>query len=260
MQDFDGFTAIDLGLGAEALDLEAFDLTDGLAALDLGGDGLSGSRYVKPRFSPGVPAHAVKYERAEQLVADVGTSILAGERVDALVSGNFIFGDIFEALAVKHNLLMSELIVSTLSISQENVDSLRNLLVGGYLERLDVIVSDYFWSHNRQNAAYIYDNLDVDDRFQLSVAGVHTKIALMRVGEQKIVVHGSANFRSSRSIETFTVETNPDIYDFHREWKMRIIERGATIDKSKRRNPAKALRASKLWQAVAPRSAGPDRQ
>jgi len=231
----------DFGLGDVNLDLSAFDLGD-----------ISGpqneNRYVKPKLYHPVRSTAVKYDRAADLVNDFGPAMLMGERVDALVSGNFIFGDFFEALAVEADLKIDDLTLSTLSISQENVDSLRNMMQGDYLQNLNMIVSDYFWSHNRHNAAYIYDALDIDNRFQLAVASVHTKIALMLIKGRKFVIHGSANFRSSRSIEAFTVETNPDLYDFHMGWKLAILEKYGTVKKSIRAGAAYDIIKKVEWK------------
>src|SRR5690606_9625226 len=105
--------------------------------------------------------------------------ILAGERVFAVVSGNFIFGDFVEAFAVENNLWIDELTISTLAISKDNVDSLHNLLAGDYLGALNLIVSDYWYAHNRANMAYVYEKLDIGDRFQIAIAGTHTKIVLL---------------------------------------------------------------------------------
>ena len=200
------------------------------------------SRYCKPRLFRRVPEHRVKYDRARELVNEMGEAIINGDRVDALISGNFIFGDFIEALLVEMDAKADDLTLSTLAVSQENVDSLHNLLSGGFVDKLTMIVSDYFWSHNRHNAAYIYDKLDLDDRFQLAVAGVHTKIALLNIDGWKLVIHGSANFRSSRSLEVFTVETNSDLYDFHKDWHDKLAAAHATINK--------AVRAEKAFTAV----------
>ena len=200
------------------------------------------NRFILPKVHGKVRNAAVKYERAEQLVGEMGQAILDGERIHALVSGNFIFGDFFEALAVKHNLLIDDLTLSTLSLGKDNVDSFNNLLAGDYLRSLNIIVSDYFWSHNRQNAPYIYNKLDINNMFQLAVAGTHTKITLMRICGQKIVIKGSANLRSSRCVEEFTVETCPELYDFHKEWHDQILRDYGTIKK--------AVRASKLFDKI----------
>jgi hypothetical protein len=231
------------------LDLPDFTGVDGfdldLSAFDIGDipQGPVETRYIKPRVTRQVPAHRVKYDRARDLVLAMGRDIIAGHRVDAIVSGNFVFGDFIEALLVEMDAKADDLTLSTLAISQENVDSLHNLMTGDYVGTLNLIVSDYFWSHNwRQNAAYIYNALDIDDRFQLAVAGVHTKIALMRIGEWKLIISGSANLRSARCVEVFTVETNPDLYDFHKDWHDKLIAEHATIQKS--------LRADKAFAAI----------
>ena len=221
--------------------MDNFDFNFEMPDFDIAGfdDGSSQSnraenRYFLPSARRDVKSHMVKYDRAEDFAKQVGPAILAGDKVCALLSGNFIFGDFFEAFAVTQNLLIDELQISTLSISQENVDSLKNLFDGDYLKKLDIIVSDYFWSHNRQNAPYIYKQLDHDDRFQLAVAGTHTKVSLMNIQGKKIVISGSANLRSSRCLEEITIQTCAETYDFHHAWQSVILDRYATIKKSVR--------------------------
>lgn len=234
----DDFEAGDLGFGEMDIDLSAFSV-DGIeddlpARVD--------TRYVKPPIYVGTRKGPLLYEYAAELARDIGPAILSGERIDAVVSGNFIFGDFLEAFAAETNTYIDDLTLSTLSISRENVDSLQNLIVGGFIGELNIIVSDYWYSHNRQNLPYIYERLDVDDKFQLAVAGIHTKITLMRIGDQKIVMHGSANLRSSRSLENFQVETDETSFDFHRQWHETILDHYATIKK--------APRAGKLFDAL----------
>lgn len=80
---------------------------------------------------------------------------------------------------------------------------------------------------------YIYRQLDIDNRLQLAVANVHTKTAqLETLGGKKIIAHGSANLRSSGSIEQFTIEENAELYDFYDEMFSRILGRYATIRKA----------------------------
>lgn len=224
-----------------SLDLD-FDLDIGGFDLGSEADSLIKNRYVLPKVHSKVKTLAVKYDRAVDFVNECGQAILAGDTVHALLSGNFIFGDVFEALAVEKNLLIDDITLSTLSISQDNVDSLHNLLAGDYLKSLNVIVSDYFWGHNRQNAPYIYNKLDINGMFQLAVSGTHTKIALMRICDQKIVIKGSANLRSSRCVEEVTFQTCPELYDFHKSWHDEILKEYGTIKK--------AVRASMLFDLI----------
>lgn len=236
--DLDDLDIGDIGLDELDLDLKGFDLGMG----DVFGE--IETRYVKPPLYVGKRRAPVRYEYAEELAQEIGPAIMAGERVDAVVSGNFIFGDFIEALLVEENALCDDLTLSTLSINQENVDSLHNLIKGDYLGELNIVVSDYWYSHNRRALPYIYEKLDIDDKFQLAVAGIHTKITLLRIGERKIVMHGSANLRSSRSVENFVIETDPVAYDFHRDWHQTILDHYATI--------RKAPRAGALWDILTP--------
>lgn len=213
----------------------------------------SNNRYCLPKIHSKVKAQRVKYEHAEQLVKETSDAILNGETVHALLSGNFIFGDFFEAFAVVNDIYIDSIQLSTLSIGQENVDSFKNMFDGDYLGGLDIIVSDYFWSHNRHNAPYIYKQLDHNDQFQLAVAGTHTKIALVKIGDKKIVTSGSANLRSSRCVEEVTIQTCSELYDFHHAWQAEILEQYATIKKAMRGGVlfdaiTKGVEEKKTWQ------------
>lgn len=139
-----------------------------------------------------------------------------------------------------------EITISTLSMSQENIDSFANLLNNGYIEKLNLIVSDFFYSHERKNLVkYMYDVLDIDNKFQLSVCRTHTKICLIETelnGGRKYVFHGSANLRSSDNIEQIMLEENSELYDFNFEFHKKIIDNFATIKKS--------LRGGKLFNLI----------
>lgn len=135
--------------------------------------------------------------------------------------------------------------ISTLSLSENNIDSLWGLIQDGLINKLDLIVSDYFFSHEKRNLVeYIYEKLDTDDnRFQLAVAGTHCKVCLLETHcGKKIVIHGSANLRSSGNIEQFVVEENEALYDFNDEYQKLIVEKYQTINKS--------IRRSKLWNLI----------
>lgn len=190
--------------------------------------------WVRPPRYRAVPSHHVRYDRAADLAREIGPGILAGERFDCLLSGNFIFGDLFEALPDETGEPIDDLTISTLSLGEENIVSLGNMLRHDWIGSLAIVVSDYWWAHNRKNADFIAEHLDVDGRFSLAVAGTHTKVALLAMGERKIVAHGSANFRSSRSVETLTIETNPELYDFHMRWHDAILADYAVTGKTKR--------------------------
>lgn len=191
------------------------------------------------------PPRTVKYKYAIDLVNDIG-DIQEGEAVYCMVSGNFIAGDIFEAYLNKHDMIAEEMIISTLSYSKDNIDSLRNIQLKNRVKNMALIVSDYFFSHERSNGIkYTIEELAKDDeKFTLAVAGLHTKVALIKTECGKhLIFHGSANLRSSRCMEQIIVENNENLYYFNRAWMVDIIEKYTATHKS--------LRGDKLWQMVA---------
>lgn len=183
----------------------------------------------------------MKYDNARQLAKEI--DITENSRYFVMLAGSFIAGDFIEALIVEKNYDVEMLTISTLSMSGENVDSLVNIVDGGFVRKLDLIVSDYFFSHERRGIVqYIYDELDKNDVLQMAVAGIHTKICLIKTACGKhIVIHGSANLRSSGNVEQIAIEEDRNLYEFNRDFFAEIIERYQTINKS--------IRHKKLWQA-----------
>lgn len=200
------------------------------------------SRYFAPPKQKEIPERLLKYRFAEELAESVVPE--KEMRVFVLLDGSFIAGDFFEAWIVKHNIHVKKITISTLSMSENNVDSLANLLNAGYVDELDLIISDYFFSHERLNLVpYLYKELDKDNRFQLAAASTHCKLCLMETHNgSKVVIHGSANLRSSSNLEHLCIEENPLLFDFLLSTQVAILERFKTINKS--------VRYNELWQAV----------
>lgn len=196
------------------------------------------TRYTLPKVVP-MKEDYVLYDNAQKMARKLRLGF--GERFDAFVSGSFIFGDFIEAYLTTQNACAKKMTISTLSMSQNNVDSLHTLMEKGYIEELNLIISVYFWGNERSSLIpYIYKQLDIGDRFQLAVAGVHTKtVHFETLGGRKIIMHGSANLRSSGNIEQFTMEENPELYEFYDDHFNRIIDKYATI--------RKPIRNSKAW-------------
>lgn len=186
----------------------------------------------------------VKYERAADLAKNM-PDLQENESVYSIVSGNFIFGDFIEALMVEKNYYAEELIIATLSLSQDNVDSLQNLLVGGYIKKMSLVVSDFWYAHERRKEVgvpYIIKKLGCD-KFEMAAAAIHTKITLIKTQCGKfLVMHGSANLRSSRNVEQFVVENNEMLYNFNKDWINSILDNFSITKKS--------IRGDKLWQIL----------
>jgi hypothetical protein len=200
------------------------------------------TRYIKPPKTKEIEEINLKYADAKKLAKDI--QIKLNNRYFVVINGSFYFGDFIEALIVENNFHVKKMTISTLSMNENNVDSLANLLNGEYVDQLNLIISDYFFSHERQNLIpYLYKELDKDNKFQLAVAGTHCKLCIFETHcGKKVVIHGSANLRTSGNIEQIVIEESRVLYDFNNEYQDRIIEKYHTINKS--------IRGKGLWQTV----------
>lgn len=220
------------GVEIEDVNLSDFDLQIGYDEQ---------TRYCKPKLHA-LKSSQIVYNHAVELARDI--DIRDKHRYDVVVSGNFIFGDYIEAFLKYWNVKCLKMTISTLSMSQENIDSLENLLKGGFIDELNIIVSAYFYSHERRSLIpYMYKHLDKDNRFQLAVAGVHTKTCHFKtLGGKHVVIHGSANLRSNGNIEQFTIEDNEELYNFYNGMFDDILNRYKTINKQ--------IRGNDLWNII----------
>jgi hypothetical protein len=200
------------------------------------------TRYIKPPKSKEITDQQTKYANAEKLAKDINITI--DTRYFVIVNGSFIFGDFIEALIIEKGYKVKSMTISTLSMSENNVDSLAGLLEDGYVDELNLIVSDYFYSHERHNLTpYIFKELDRYNKFQLAAASTHCKVCIFETYCGKfIVLHGSCNLRSSSNIEQFVIEENKELYDFNYGYQMKILDKFKTINK--------AVRSNQLWKAI----------
>jgi hypothetical protein len=67
---------------------------------------------------------------------------------------------------------------------------------------------------------------------------------------KSIVIHGSANLRSSSNIEQFVIEESENLYNFNKDFQQSIIDKYKTINFGVENKNTKSLRGNKLWQQV----------
>jgi len=198
-------------------------------------------RYCKPAYKKTV---ALKYKNAFELSKEI--KILQTERYMCIVDGSFIFGDFIQAFINARNLKCSNVTISTLSLSIENIAVLKVLMENNCIEKLNLIVSEFFYSHEKNNLIkLLYKELDIDDRFQLAVCRSHMKVTILetkQAGGRKYVMHGSANLRSSDNLEQFMIEECSEQYDMFNDVFEKILTNFHTINKS--------LRGDKLFNLI----------
>lgn len=233
----------DLGFDFD-IDFDAFDF-EGTEE-----DPLETCVYTRPVVRrPQTCAWEHSIDLARNLVMD------AEHETFAFVSGNFVFGDLLEALVEERKLSIRRLGIQTLSMSDENIDSLRNVVEMMPVERLDLVLSDYWYAHESHKGGlvpYLFEELDLEGlELRVAFAGVHCKVLTVEtLRGNHITMHGSANLRSSGNVEQLHISPDDGLFEFCDRMTQRILDAYDVVNQDNRKRK-KSVRRGKLWQAVA---------
>jgi len=206
------------------------------------------TRIMRPSMPESATHNFVKFDNALELAMEM--DLEPGARTTCIVSGNFILGDLLEALIIHRGIGCTQLYINTLSLSQDNIDSIRTIMdCRPDLEKVNILLSAYFYSHEKHGLVkYMYDTLDIDNRLQVCFVNTHCKVYMFETARgNKYVLHGSANLRSSSNIEQMDMENSAPLYEFYQGMFDRLIERFPTINYA----VPKIARGKKSWQVVA---------
>lgn len=197
-------------------------------------------RYPAPRL------REVKYERAIDFVNGSPLEDLEdGDRYFAILSGKFIFGDMIEAYLFERDHVADEILIATLSMSQNNCDSLAGIIDAGRVKRLGLILSTYWYAvEMKRRVGYLVEHLSRAPEFHWAAISLHTKIVMLREGDRHYVMHGSANLRSCGQLEQVVIERNEALYHFNRAWMEKVLHEFEIRPKKK------PIWGDDLWQTV----------
>jgi hypothetical protein len=216
------------------VEMEAmFDITDDDFSLDIIEED-EDTLIIKPPKSRPVNVLGMGYAR------DLAKSLEITERLNymIIVSGKFVMGDFYAALLLEHNLIAEEMQVMTLSYSEYNIRTLARLMEIGKVEKLDLITSEYFFSHHRNGLIkQTYETFLENENFQLAVTRSHCKTTLIKTKCGKhIVIHGSSNLRSCKNTEQLHIQNCVESYNFFKQYNDKIISKYKTIRRKKDEN------------------------
>lgn len=188
---------------------QAQKLTTSIQALELENE----VWYIPPTIAAENEEDCGDYSNALQLVRDI--KLNKGLRHWADLTGTFITGDFIEAFFTHFNVHAKCLYIDHYVLSENNIDSLALLLDNGYVDRIELMISDYWFRHNLQDLVpYIYLKLKGNNRFQMGVSRTHKKLVCFKTdNDTHIVIHGSANLRSSDADEHLMIEANEFLFN-----------------------------------------------
>ena len=149
----------------------------------------------------------------------------AGESLHLVCKGNVAAWDFVPAiLRIVVPVTIRRLDVVTLGFSKKNVAELAELMDAGTVGEVSFIFSVYFRSTSSSESDFLFEQLPSRG---VSVAAVrsHAKILLMELTDDRhVVIETSANLRSCRNIEQFTICDDRDLLHFHRSWIDSVIK------------------------------------
>lgn len=221
-------------------DLSGFDLDFSIEPQ------IENQRYQRPVVKK---TKAAAFDNAIELAKSI--DLYEGFRCFCLLSGNFIFGDFLEAMTKLDKWRIDKLTIHTLTMSQDTIDSLENVLIMDEPSQLHIIMSDYWYAHEcgRANGLLweLYEKCDIGEGFRLGFCRTHAKICTVQTKHgAKVVIHGSANMRSHGVMEQFTIENDPELYDFIEAWNDQILDEYDIINHNVKRK--KPVREKRLYQ------------
>ncbi len=166
-----------------------------------------------------------RHGRIKPIHADYVAPLMpsAGHESFLLLNGNCQGVDVLMAMiaaTTRHFGPPEELILSSLSMNMDSFDKLEQIKCKKHL-----LISSYFLATNPKNIiGRLYRNQQLDN-WKIGMWRNHTKHALWSCGGQWFFFHGSANLRSSGSIESMSWYNSEALYKFNRQWMMHLIDR-----------------------------------
>jgi DNA modification methylase len=134
--------------------------------------------------------------------------------------GDIYFNIIAEAVRIMGG--AEEFYGSTWTMNRVNVLEMVEMLDSGKIKKLSILTGTYF--KQRESSVYAQLLTALKRRGMRYVAFInHTKIALIKQGNDYIVFEGSANFTANPRLENFIIANSRELYEFHRGWMEEML-------------------------------------
>jgi len=159
----------------------------------------------------------VKPEHAGELVRQIA-DLEEGDRLHAVLPGNFVFAEILTQLAER--MKPESVTLATLSLSKQNVDALAAALDAGHIGRINFLISEYFAATNKAIMQHM-EQAAQNRRWRIGTKRTHAKIATLDTNH--LVIETSANLRSSQNVEQLSVFRDRALHDFHAGWIAELL-------------------------------------
>jgi len=161
----------------------------------------------------------VNYKNAYDLVNDI--KIKKGETVFCLLTGDFVFGDFIGGFIQENNLEVKELTIISFSGGKVMYEMSEELIIQKWVKKINLVLSEYYLrteikKHNQTINQLSNYSKKYKGIFNVFYTNTHQKIVLIETKQGgKVIMHGSANLKSSQSLEQLMIQENKELYDFN---------------------------------------------
>lgn len=149
-----------------------------------------------------------------------------GESTHLILRGDFVLGDFLPELC--ENTGVKRLVCTTLSMSEKNVQTFERLFDEFQIE-LKLLISSYFVATDKANCIAMLKGWSGKRNAAVCHSRIHTKLILAESAKGHFVFEGSANLRSSSTVEQMTIYQDKSLFAFHEEWIDEVIKNDGTV-------------------------------
>jgi len=172
---------------------------------------VAGSGILKDNF---LDTHLAKVENIKHLL---GRLPLPGE-IFFIWTLNSFNAFTFIPYMIKSQGVITELTISTYSMSSRILNALTHYMEKGKIERVNLLISDSIkFRIPKVNDQLISVANARKGQFTVSYAWNHSKVCMMHTGEGHYLVEGSGNFSENAQYEQYVFMNSQSVYTFRKE-------------------------------------------
>jgi hypothetical protein len=150
-----------------------------------------------------------------------------GETLHAVMTGLYDLMHLLIVLLDRLGSPCNTLRIATLSLSRRNVQEMVALFDSGKVRQLDLLTSDFFRKHDDDIFAELVK--EFHERGQrVAAARSHCKIVAVSLDDgRRYVLEGSANLRTNRNLEQFTLSRDQELHQHYDTWLEGMVSKHA---------------------------------
>ena len=121
--------------------------------------------------------------------------------------------------AIKHAPI-DNLYIATYSINLKAMEILCALLDSGDIKQWTLILNCNMKFKMKGKDVVLLEEERKRDNFHIIKKYSHAKVTLIDQHDRKLIISGSGNYSENPKIEQYTINNDPELYDFHRRWML----------------------------------------